>query len=188
MPIAEAVAALRRGEVVGMPTDTVYGIAADPHQEAAVAKLYELKGRSGQKAIPVLAASVAAAGMVAELSPHAEEIALAHWPGALTLVLPRRTVMPGWVGDPVARTVAVRVPDHPLALRLLAEAGPLSVTSANPAGAAEAVDDAGARAMFGDAVAVYLEGRSAGDDASTVVDLTVDPPKLLRAGPVPWPK
>ncbi len=185
--IEAAVRALRRGAVVGVPTDTVYGLAADPHREAAVAALYEIKGRPGRRPIPILTATVAQAGMVAELATAAEDYALAHWPGALTLVLERRTVMPSWVGDPARRTVAVRVPDHPVALALLERAGPLAVTSANRSGEPPAHDAAGARAALGDAVALYLEGTCPGGEASTVVDFTVDPPAVLREGPVPPP-
>ena len=187
MSIAAAVAALRRGEIVGLPTDTVYGLAADPHREGAMASLYSLKGRSGAKAIPVLVASVAQAGTVAELTAIQEELALRHWPGALTLVLERRPVMPGWVGDPQRGTVAVRMPDHPLAIELLEAAGPLAATSANAAGEPPALDDAAARSLFGDRVAVYLPGICPQGEGSTVVDLTVAPPRVLREGPVPWP-
>ncbi len=185
--IQAAARALRRGAVVGVPTDTVYGIAADPHREAAVAALYEIKGRPGRRPIPILTATVAQAGMVAELTTAAEEYALAHWPGAVTLVLARRTVMPGWVGDPGRRTVAVRVPDHPVALALLEQAGPLAVTSANRSGEPAANDDGAARLALGDAVAVYLAGECPGGEASTVIDFTADPPVVLRAGPVPPP-
>ncbi len=184
--IASAVAALKRGRVVGVPTDTVYGIAADPHSEQAVAALYAIKGRPGARPIPLLAASPAHAGMVAELSPAAEEYALAHWPGALTLVLPRRTVMPPWVGDPARQTVAVRVPDHPVALALLAASGPLAVTSANASGEEPATDDTSARQALGQAVALYLPGTCPGGESSTVVDFTADPPTVLREGPVPF--
>lgn len=185
--IEAAVAALRRGEVVGVPTDTVYGLAADPHHEAAMAALYALKGRPGRKPIAILAASAAQAGTVAELGPEAEAAALRHWPGALTLVLRRRTVMPAWVGDPEGRTVGVRVPDHPVALDLLARAGPLAVTRANRAGAPAARTDVEAQAVFGDDVAVYLPGECPEEEGSTVVDLTATPPRVLRLGPVPWP-
>ncbi len=187
MDIAAAVDALKRGRVVGLPTDTVYGIAADPRSEDAVFALYELKGRSGRKPIPLLVASAAQAGMVAELSPDVEEYALSHWPGALTLVLPRRTVMPGWVGDPARKTVAVRVPDHPTTLALLARTGPLAVTSANRAGEAPVANDVEARQLLGAAVAEYLPGACPGRESSTVIDCTKDPAELLRAGPVPFP-
>ena len=186
MTIEEAAAALRRGEVVGVPTDTVYGLAADPHHERAVATLYELKGRAGAKAIPVLAANVAQAGMVAELEPEVEALALEHWPGALTLVLPRRTVMPGWVGDRRSGTVAVRVPDHAGTLSLLEVSGPLCVTSANASGEPPACDADEAREMFGDRVGVFVPGTCAGGDSSTVVDMTRTPPVVVRPGPVPW--
>ena len=185
--IVEAIAALRRGEVVGVPTDTVYGLAAEPHREDAVAALYELKGRAGTKAIPILVADVAQAGMVAELEPNVEALALEHWPGALTLVLPRRTVMPGWVGDRRTGTVAVRVPDHAVTRSLLDRSGPLAVTSANVAGEPPALSDVEARDMFGATVGVFMPGLCTGSDSSTVVDMTQSPPVVLRSGPVAWP-
>jgi tRNA threonylcarbamoyl adenosine modification protein (Sua5/YciO/YrdC/YwlC family) len=187
MDVPAAADALHRGQVVGVPTDTVYGIAADPHSEDAVCKLYEIKGRPGRKAIPVLVASVAQAGMVAEFSPEAEDYARSHWPGALTLVLPRRTVMPDWVGDAARKTVAVRMPDHPVALGLLQAAGPLAVTSANMAGEPPATNDQQASRLLGDELAGYLTGECPGRESSTVVDFTTQPPQVLRQGPVSFP-
>lgn len=182
--IDAAVAALRRGLIVGMPTDTVYGIGVDPLNTDAVTALYELKGRPDEKAIPVLVATVAQALEIVEIPPEVEDMALRHWPGPLTLVLPRHVELPERVGDIERGTVAVRIPDHPLALDLLSAAGPLAVTSANRAGEPPAHNETEARDLLGGGVAVYLEGRCPGAAPSTVVDMTTDPPRLLREGPV----
>jgi tRNA threonylcarbamoyl adenosine modification protein (Sua5/YciO/YrdC/YwlC family) len=182
--IEAAAAALHRGLVIGMPTDTVYGLAVDPYNVAAVEFLFELKGRPADKPIPILTASLAQALEIVDMPPAIEALALQHWPGPLTLVLRSHVDLPEWVGNRERRTVAVRVPDHPVALDLLAVAGPLAVTSANPSGAEPATDHDEARALFGGKVAVYLEGTCPGGESSTVVDVTTDPPMLLRDGPV----
>lgn len=184
--LAAVVAALRRGAVVGIPTDTVYGLAADPFSREAVALLFSLKRRPAVKAIPILAASIEQAERVGVLAGPARRAAERYWPGALTLVVGRVPGLPDWVGNPARDSVGIRVPDHPAALSLLAEAGPLAVTSANRSGGAAAEDDAGARAIFADGVAAYLPGAGAGGAPSTVVDLTGGSPRVLRAGPVPW--
>ena len=185
--VAAAVAALTRGALVGVPTDTVYGIAADPFCEQAVAALFAAKGRPSVKPIPILAADAAQAARIGVLDGPAADLAARHWPGPLTLVVPRADGLPPWIGDPAAGTVGVRVPDHPVALALLAGAGPLAVTSANRSGDPGVAGHTAARAALGGVVAVYLVGRGAGGEASTVLDLTGPAPRLLRPGPVPWP-
>lgn len=179
-----ALDALRRDLVIGLPTDTVYGIAAAPHSEDGVRRLFRLKGRPAGKPVPILAADVAAVSRVAVLEGDAAAAARRYWPGALTLVLPRADGLPEWIGDPAGGTVAVRIPAHDVVLAVLRAAGPLAVTSANSSGAPPVVDDAGARGIFGDGVAVYLKGRSGGDVASTVVDFAGPEPRVLRRGPV----
>jgi tRNA threonylcarbamoyl adenosine modification protein (Sua5/YciO/YrdC/YwlC family) len=188
MSVDRAVAALREGRIVGVPTDTVYGIAADPFCEAAVEALFAAKGRPAVKPIPILAADKDQAMRVGVLGEVALDAATVHWPGALTLVVPRADGLPDWVGDPAAGSVGVRVPDHPAALALLAAAGPLAVTSANRSGEIPVGDHRSARASLGDAVAVYIEGSGGGDTSSTVVDLTGLHPRILRPGPVEWPE
>ncbi len=178
------VIAIRAGRVVGVPTDTVYGLAVDPLNESAVARLYELKGRPEHKPVGLLVASVEQARRIGELEGFAAVLADTHWPGALTLVVVPRVILADWVGDAQRRTVGLRVPDHPPLLELLAEVGPLAVTSANEAGGEETLDDEEARAIFGDRVAEYMAGRSPGGEASTVVDATGETPLVLRRGPV----
>jgi L-threonylcarbamoyladenylate synthase len=182
--IERVVQAIRAGEVVGVPTDTVYGIAADPLNERAVARLFELKGRPDHKPIGLLVGSLEQARSIGEIEGLAAELAAGHWPGALTLVVTPSVILADWVGDTQRRTVGLRVPDHPALVELLLEVGPLAVTSANVAGGPETTDADEARAVFGDRVAVYMEGRAPGGESSTVVDVTADRPVLLRQGPV----
>ena len=182
--ISEAVDAIRQGLVVGLPTDTVYGIGVDPFDSGAVARLFELKGRPHGKPVGVLAGSVEQAMEIGEMSEAAGDLAARHWPGALTLVVTPKVVMADWVGDQQRRTIGIRVPDHQVARDLLIATGPLAVTSANESGGVEAMNDIEARAIFGDLVAVYLEGAAPGGEASTVADVTGPVPVVLREGPV----
>lgn len=184
MTIEEAVAAIRRGEVVGLPTDTVYGIGADPMSEEAVTRLFELKGRPDHKPIGLLIGSLQQAEVIGEISGVAVGLAAAHWPGALTLVVIPKVILADWVGDAQRQTVGLRVPDHPVTLELLAAVGPLAVTSANVSGGEESLSHEEARALFGDRVSVYVEGRSPGGQSSTVVDVTGGEVVVLRQGPV----
>jgi tRNA threonylcarbamoyl adenosine modification protein (Sua5/YciO/YrdC/YwlC family) len=181
--ITRAVERIRSGGVVGLPTDTVYGLGVDPNNEDAVALLYELKGRPQGRPIGILAASIEQASSIGEISGPTAELARRHWPGALTLVVRPRMVLADWVGDHQANTIGLRVPGHPIALALLERAGPLAVTSANLSGGPETFDADEARAIFGDEV-VYLTGISPGGKASTVVDVTGPRPVVIRQGPV----
>lgn len=178
--IEDAVTAIQRGEVVGVPTDTVYGLAADPTDAVALDRLATVKGRADDHPFPVLVASLRQAEDLVEFTAAARRLGTDHWPGPLTLVLAARSQLP--VAH--AGTIGVRVPDHPAAVWLLEIAGPLAVTSANRSGEPAALDDQQARAVFGDEIAVYLGGSSRGGVPSTVVDCTVDPPVLLRSGPI----
>lgn len=182
--IPDAVEAIKAGEVVGLPTDTVYGIGVDPLNPDAVEKLFVIKGRPANKPIGLLVATLEQAQTIGQLTDTALALARDHWPGALTLVVLPKVVLARWVGDAQAQTVGIRVPDHPAALELLSGTGPLAVTSANRSGGPELMDDLAARAEFGDEVAVYVQGVSPGGEASTVVDATTPRLKMLRPGPV----
>ena len=185
--IADAARAIAEGRIVGVPTDTVYGIAAGPFSEEAVRSLFIAKDRPEVMPIPILVADIDQAARIGVLDGAALTAAAVHWPGALTLVVPRSPGLPAWVGHPESGSVGIRVPDHPVTLALLEAAGPLAVTSANRSGYPPASDDGTARAALGPAVAVYLEGGGAGGASSTVVDLTGLEPQVLRSGPVVWP-
>jgi len=186
MTVDAAVAALVRGGIVGLPTDTVYGIAADPRSEDAVAALFAAKGRPSIKPIPILAADLAAVRTIGVVDDLVAATAGRYWPGGLTLVVSRLQGSPPWLGDTATDTVGVRIPDHPAALQLLAEFGPLAVTSANLSGQDPASDDVEARSALGEAVDIYLEGQGSGGAPSTVVDVTTRPSRVLRPGAVEW--
>lgn len=181
-----ALEALARGQIIGLPTDTVYGIAVDPFREEAMELLFSAKGRPGVKPIPILAGDLTGIRRVALLDDELAADVTSHWPGGLTVVLHRAAGVARWIGDWEAGTVAVRIPDHPVALGILLSFGPLAVTSANRSGEPPAVDDIEARAALGDLVAEYLTGRGSDTGASTVVDLTGSRPRILRAGAVEW--
>lgn len=184
MSLDEAVEAIRARQVIGLPTDTVYGIGADPVSEEAVGRLYELKGRPENKPVGLLVASLEQAASIGRIEGAAALLASSHWPGALTLVVTPKVILADWVGDAQRRTVGLRVPDHSVTIELLEAVGPLAVTSANLSGMPESMTDAEARAIFGDRVQFYVRGRAPGGRASTVVDLTGSEPVVLRQGPV----
>ena len=181
-----AVAALRRGDLVVMPTDTVYGIAADAFSPAAVAKLLEAKGRGRDMPVPVLVGAWRTIdGLAQEVTPVARQLVEAFWPGPLTLVV-RAARSLAWDLGETRGTVAVRMPLHPVALQVLEQTGPLAVSSANRTGMAPATDAAEAARQLGTAVPVYLDGGVSGEPVpSTILDLTADVPRVLRAGALP---
>jgi L-threonylcarbamoyladenylate synthase len=184
--IAAAAAVIRRGGLVVIPTDTVYGVAADAFRPEAVAALLAAKGRGRDMPVPVLVASREMAQAVVDgLSDAGRALADAFWPGALTLVA-RHTPHLSWDLGETRGTVAVRVPDHPVALELIEQTGPLAVSSANRSGHPPATTMLDARLQLGAAVEVYLDaGPAGGEDEpapSSIVDVTADPPRLLRAG------
>jgi len=180
-----AVGALQRGQLVVLPTDTVYGLAADAFSPGAVAALLETKGRSRDMPVPVLVGAwTTLDGLADEVTDRTRELVQAHWPGGLTLVV-RAARSLSWDLGETRGTVAVRMPLHPVALAVLARTGPLAVSSANRSGLPVAPDAAEAARQLGTAVSVYLDGgTSAGGPASTIVDLTGELPRLLRVGAV----
>lgn len=183
--VAGAVSALERGELVVIPTDTVYGVAAAPTVEGAVGRLFWVKGRPAERAIPILGASVSDLAEVGEFTPTAEALAEEFWPGPLTLVIPRSEKFDVDLGGEDPDTVAVRVPDDPLALELLRKTGPLAVTSANLSGEPAAKTVEQARSVLGERVTVYLEGGEARGSGSSVVSLVAEP-RSLREGDLPF--
>ena len=177
--------ALRRGEVVAVPTDTVYGIAVDPLCAGATERLFAAKGRPRGVPVAVLVADVEQAWALAAspLVGRAAELAELHWPGALTIVVSRS---PHWtvdLGDDGA-TVGLRCPDHRWLLALLRRVGPLATTSANRHGAETPQDAAGVAGVFGPAVTVVVDGGPCTGAASTVVDCTGNDLHVLRQGSV----
>lgn len=165
--------AIGRGDLVVIPTDTVYGVAADAFNASAVARLLAAKGRGRQSPPPVLVAGVSTLrALVAEVPEPVERLVEAFWPGGLTIVLPAQPSLSWDLGE-TRGTVAVRMPAHRLALELLEETGPLAVSSANLTGMPAGITAEDAQEMLRDSVAVYLsDGPSKTGVASTIVDAT----------------
>lgn len=182
--VAQAAAVLMHGGLVAFPTDTVYGLGCDVWNPMAVERIYSVKDRSELKAVPVLLSGLSALGEVAlPQSPAVMALAGRFWPGPLTLVLARQPELPAQVSS--TDTVGVRVPNHRFALELLASAGPLAVTSANPSGAQAARTADQVAEALGDQIELIIDGgQTPGGVPSTVVDMTGESPNLLRAGPI----
>jgi L-threonylcarbamoyladenylate synthase len=175
--------AIGRGELVVIPTDTVYGLAADAFSPAAVARLLEAKGRERTSPPPVLIPGIPTLDALARDVPEPVRRLIAEfWPGGLTVILHAQPSLQWDLGE-TRGTVALRMPANPIALELLSETGPLAVSSANRSGEPSATTAAEAEAMLGEAVTVYLDGGTAGeayeavgeragDTSSTIVDAT----------------
>jgi len=184
-PIRRAAEALRRGDLVVIPTDTVYGVAADAFTPGATNKIFTLKKRPRLMPLPILVSRPRQAWAVCDSVPQAAaELAAAFWPGALTLIMPQTPDLDWDLGD-AKGTIALRMPDHEAALSLLEMTGPLAVTSANLSGEPTPSTVEEIRARFGDAVAVYVDGGPAKEDkGSTIVDLARRKPAIIREGPI----
>lgn len=181
--IEEATKAIRAGDLVVLPTDTVYGIAADAFEATSVQKLLDAKGRGRQMPPPVLISSPTTVDALAADVPEFARTLIAHfWPGALTLVCHQQPSLQWDLGDSNG-TVAVRLPMDSIALGILERTGPLAVSSANLSGQPAALDVDAAVEMLGDSVAVYVDaGPSEGGVASTIVDVTGETARVLRLG------
>jgi tRNA threonylcarbamoyl adenosine modification protein (Sua5/YciO/YrdC/YwlC family) len=182
--------AIGKGELVVLPTDTVYGVAADAFTPAAVQRLLDAKGRGRTAPPPVLIPGIPTLDALAEVVPdEVRALAAEFWPGGLTVIVRARRTLDWDLGE-TRGTVALRMPSHPIALELLAETGPLAVSSANTTGEPAATTAALAETMLGDAVAIYLEAGPGGEVGSTIVDATgLESPagklRILRSGVIP---
>ncbi len=187
--VEAAVDAVKRGDLIVMPTDTLYGIGADAFKPWAVTSLLDAKGRDRQMPPPVLVGTRATLdGLVFNLPSVARDLVEAFWPGALTIVVEHAPSLQWDLGD-LDGTVAVRMPLHPVALEILRETGPMAVSSANKTGEPPAATAEEARAQLGFSVSVYLESGELPDRTpSSIVDVTGEVPKLLRAGAIPLEK
>jgi len=174
--------ALRRGEVVVLPTDTVYGVAVAASVPGATARLFAVKDRPTDVALPVLVADEAQARTIAEVSPVAEGLMRAHWPGGLTIVLPRRAGFDADLGGRDPSTVGVRVPAHDVPRELARKVGPLVTTSANRHGQPTPPTAEEVRAVLD--VAVVIDGGRCEGAPSTVVRVDGDTVEILRQGAV----
>ncbi|MDQ4103184.1 MAG: L-threonylcarbamoyladenylate synthase [Actinomycetota bacterium] len=182
--LAAAAGAVRTGRLVVLPTDTVYGLGCDAFSSTAVQGLLDAKGRGRNMPLPVLVGSWSTVdGLVLGVPPQARTLIEAFWPGGLSLVLRHAPSLNWDLGD-TRGTVMLRMPLHPVALELLREVGPMAVSSANRSGQRPATTVEQAREQLAERVAVYLDGGTVGESASTIVDLTGDKPMVLREGAV----
>lgn len=184
--IALACEVIRSGGLIAFPTDTLYGLGCDPHLPTAIQKIYAAKGRSASKAIPVLISRAdQLESLVSGLPEQSTRLMERWWPGALTLVLPKNPDLPPDLTPYPG--LAVRMPDHPVALSLLDQTGPLAVTSANLSDHENPQDAQGVLAQLDGVVDLIMDGGSLlGGQASTIIDCMASEPKLLREGPIPF--
>ena len=175
--------AVQRGQVIVIPTDTVYGVAADAFDADAVAALLAVKGRGREMPPPVLVSTATTLDALAvDVPDYARALIKEFWPGPLTVVCKQQASLRWDLGDSRG-TVAVRMPDHEIALELLERTGPLAVSSANKTGLVPATDADVAEEMLGEYVALVVDGGpTPGSEASTIVDVTTTPGRVLRRG------
>jgi len=184
--VLQAVRSLAQGQPVGIPTDTVYGLAVDPFLPGATDRIFAAKRRPRDVSLPLLVSGVEQALSMATAVPEvALRLMARYWPGPLTLVLPARAGLGADLGDDEA-TVGVRSPDHPVPQALCAAVGPLATTSANRHGRPTLRTAGEVAEVFGESVPVVLDGGECTGSPSTVLDCTGAVPKLLREGRIPW--
>jgi L-threonylcarbamoyladenylate synthase len=182
--ISRAASIIKGGGVIAFPTDTVYGVGASAFQKAAIDRIYKIKERSKEKAIPILIGDPGELSIISS-PPNQQIIQLMDqfWPGALTLIFPIAPDLPNNLST--SATIGVRIPDHELTRQLLRATGPLAATSANLSGEESALSAQDVSQILGSKIDLILDGgRSKGGEASTVLDLTGADPVILRVGPI----
>ena len=181
-----AVNKIEKNQIVGIPTETVYGIGVNPNSQVAVENLFKIKKRDDDNPVSLLVHSFAELRKL-NIKTEIPEVVELYWPGPLTVVVEVEEAFPPGVGTINPNSVGIRVPENELALELLKQTGPLAVTSANISGNKEANNHVEAKNIFGDSVSAYLEGYATHGDGLTVVDLRIEGGKILRQGPLKWP-
>lgn len=182
--ISRAASIISGGGVIAFPTDTVYGVGASVFHQAAIERIYKIKERSKEKAIPVLIGDPGELSLISPaINQQARQITDHFWPGALTLILPIRPDLPPNLST--SATIGVRMPDHEFTQELLRATGPLAATSANLSGEESALTAQDVFQTLGSKIDLILDGgKSPGGEASTVLDLTGAVPVILRDGPI----
>jgi L-threonylcarbamoyladenylate synthase len=186
--IEEAAKWIRSGGIVAIPTDTLYGLAADPFSAAAVARVFAVKGRDADRALPLIAADISQATLhLGRLSEPGERLAERYWPGPLTLLVPAPRGLAHDVHGGTGK-VGVRVPRDAVAQAICrAVGGPITATSANVSGAPATADPAEVERTLGRRIDLLIDiGRTPGGAPSTIIDTTQSPPALVRAGAIEW--
>ena len=181
-----AVEAINNNQVVGIPTETVYGIGVNPYSQEAVDKIFDLKERDEDKPLSILVSSYHDLQKLDIVSTIPEVVEL-YWPGPLTIVVETTKEFADGVGTKNPFSIGVRVPDNELAIELLKITGPLAVTSANRSGENDVKSNTEAEEIFGSNVTEYLEGSSVHGSGSTIIDFRVEGGEILREGPLKWP-
>ena len=184
--IQKAIACIKNEEVVGIPTETVYGIGVDPLSQAAVDKIFNLKERDENKPLSILVHSFHDLIKLKIISKVPEIVEL-YWPGPLTIIVESELNFADGVGTKNPNSIGVRVPDNELTLELLKKTGPLAVTSANISGQEDITNEKDAEAVFGDKIGHYLQGSALHGSGSTIVDFRDEEFKVIREGPLKWP-
>jgi L-threonylcarbamoyladenylate synthase len=181
-----AIEKVQDNQIIGIPTETVYGLGVDPYSQIAIEKLFKIKERDDTKPISLLIHSFTEIHKL-NISTEIPEIVELYWPGPLTIVVEVNEPFLSGIGTTNPNSVGIRVPENVLAIELLKKTGPLAVTSANISGRNESKNHIEAEKIFRASVAAYLEGEAVYGDGSTVVDLRVEGGKILRQGPLMWP-
>lgn len=184
--IQKAIACIKNEEVVGIPTETVYGIGVDPLSQAAVDKIFNLKEREENKPLSILVHSFQDL-IKLKIKSKVPEIVELYWPGPLTIIVESELNFADGVGTKNPNSIGVRVPDNELTLELLKKTGPLAVTSANISGQEDITNERDAEALFGDKIGHYLQGSALHGSGSTIVDFRDEEFKVIREGPLKWP-
>jgi L-threonylcarbamoyladenylate synthase len=184
--IQKAIVCIKNEEVVGIPTETVYGIGVDPLSQAAVDKIFNLKERDENKPLSILVHSFHDLIKLKIISKVPEIVEL-YWPGPLTIIVESELNFADGVGTKNPNSIGVRVPDNELALELLKKTGPLAVTSANISGQEDITNEKDAESVFGDKIGHYLQGSALHGSGSTIVDFRDEEFKVIREGPLKWP-
>ena len=184
--LGDAINAVKEGKIIGIPTETVYGIGVDPYSQSAVDKIFDLKERSLDKPLSVLISSYEEISKLDVVSKIPDVVEL-YWPGPLTIIVETKAKFANGVGTNNPLTIGIRVPDNELAIELLKNTGPLAVTSANISGNENILNHIDAENEFESKIAIYLEGESVLGSGSTIVDFTKDEWEILREGPLKWP-
>ena len=184
--IQKAIACIKNEEVVGIPTETVYGVGVDPHCQAAVDKIFNLKERDENKPLSILLHSFQDLINLKIISKVPEIVEL-YWPGPLTIIVESELNFADGVGTKNPNSIGVRVPDNELTLELLKKTGPLAVTSANISGQEDITNEKDAESVFGNKIGHYLQGSALHGSGSTIVDFRDEEFKVIREGPLKWP-
>lgn len=182
--VERAIETIRGGEAVAFPTDTVYGLGVDPFNISAIIKLFEAKGRDYNKAIAILIGNIDQVELIAEtFTNNARKLVESFWPGGLTVIVPKCKSIPDLLS--ANQSIGLRMPDHPIALRLLNEFGPLATSSANITGKVNPLNAQDVISQLGGRIPLILDGGNCpGGVPSTVVDCMTEQTRILRQGAI----